>query len=321
MGQARWVALSDTNLHATLRSHLPLLNLEQARVLSILPWHHAFGLLIDLFPALLSGAEIVRDPDGGRSTDGLIALLQQHQTTHLSGVPITFQRLMERETGRRLLQGLQGGVIGGAPVTGELAQFLATTRLRVGYGQTEASPGITLGEPGQWAAHCMGRPIGCQVYINAQGVLHFAGPNACYGFWEQNGLRTEAPDRWVNTGDIVREADGMLYFAGRYDDQFKLSNGRYVLAGLLETQLKEHLPEVEEALLCCVDGERLRLYISQRPNAAQPEAAQVRACLGALGSYLTQIVSLPQNAWIRTPKGVIDRQEMLRALEHTALAA
>ncbi len=55
-GNPRWIALSDENIAAVIESHRPHLRLRGARVLSALPWHHAFGLLIDLVPALLDAA-------------------------------------------------------------------------------------------------------------------------------------------------------------------------------------------------------------------------------------------------------------------------
>ncbi|MBC8135824.1 MAG: AMP-binding protein, partial [Fibrella sp.] len=59
-GDGKWVALSEVNVLTVIDSHLPHLGLheETSRVLTVLPWSHAFGLVIDLLPALLSGAEI-----------------------------------------------------------------------------------------------------------------------------------------------------------------------------------------------------------------------------------------------------------------------
>jgi acyl-CoA synthetase (AMP-forming)/AMP-acid ligase II len=147
-GAPRWIALSDANLCAVLESHRPHLPLASAVVLSVLPWHHAFGLVLELLPSLLAGAELLRDPSGGRDAGSMLDVAAAHPVTHLHAVPRTITLLTDDARGRALLAGLAGGVVGGAPVDAVLAATLAGTRLRVGYGQTEAAPGIALGEPG-----------------------------------------------------------------------------------------------------------------------------------------------------------------------------
>jgi acyl-CoA synthetase (AMP-forming)/AMP-acid ligase II len=198
-GARRWVALSDANVCAVLDSHAPALALGGATVLSVLPWHHAFGLVIQLLPALAAGADVVRDPGGGRDVDALLRLAAEHPVTHLDAVPHTAGLLAARADGRALLARLRGGVVGGAPIDAALAAALAATRLRVGYGQTEASPGIALGAPGAWRAGTLGRPLGCRVRVDADGVLAFRGPNACLGLWEGGRLVALPPDRWART--------------------------------------------------------------------------------------------------------------------------
>ena len=168
-GGGRWIALGDTGILSVLGSHTPLLGIveEQTHVLSSLPWHHAFGLLLDLLPALFSGAEIQRDGAGGRNIPALLDLADETGITYFSAVPLTIRRLAETGRGQQFLRGLSGGIVGGAPVDENLAAFLSQTNLRVGYGQTEASPGITLGGPGHWpGAGYLGTPLGCETRID-----------------------------------------------------------------------------------------------------------------------------------------------------------
>ena len=204
---SRWIALSDRNLFSVLDSHAPLLNLENARLLSLLPWNHAFGLILDLLPAMFAGAEITRERTGGREPERVAAQMSEYDITHLNGVPLQIERLARVPGGLEALQRLRGGVVGGAAVSASLAGLLSSTRLRAGYGQTEASPGITMGQPGEWKANLLGSPVGCQTRVDAQGVLAFQGANACLGVW-QNGALTRLPaERWVVTGD-TRTAGG-----------------------------------------------------------------------------------------------------------------
>jgi len=317
---ARWIALSDRNVLSVLASHLPHLTLRNARVLSVLPWSHAFGLVLELFPALLAGAEIIRDPEGGRDPSSIVALAEERSATHLSAVPLTMQRLLEHEDGPALLDQLHGGIVGGAPVSGPLADRLSKTRLRAGYGQTEAAPGITLGPPGKWAANYLGRPLGCTVQVADDGELFFEGPNACVGAWQRHeGLDRFDPDRTVHTGDLVRRDGDDLFFEGRKDTAFKLSNGRLVRAGAWEARLKSTYPFLHDALLFTPNGTDLAVALcADRSETELPSEDDVQDLLGPLGHRLAGVTVIPPKNWTHRPKGTVSRDTMTRRLLDTA---
>ncbi len=314
--RARWIALSDRNVLSVLVSHLPHLTLRRARVLSVLPWSHVFGLVLDLLPALLAGAEIIRSPDGGRDPKSLASLGDAWGATHLSAVPLTIQRLLATDRGPALLRRLHGGIVGGAPVAGPLADRLAETRLRAGYGQTEAAPGIALGAPGEWGAHYLGRPLGCEVRVAADGELLFEGPNACVGVWRRHeGLDRRAPNRTVRTGDLARREGEDLYFEGRKDTAFKLSNGRFVRAEAWEARLKGQFPSLHDALLFTPAGEDISVALCLAPSASEgPSESAIRDVLGRLGARLSGCVRVAPEDWKQGPKGTVDRDEMTRRL-------
>jgi acyl-CoA synthetase (AMP-forming)/AMP-acid ligase II len=315
---ARWIALSDRNVLSVLASHLPHFTLQNARVLSVLPWAHAFGLVLDLFPALLAGSEIVRAPDGGRDASGLVGLADAWDATHLSAVPLTIQRLLDYERGPSLLKRLNGGIVGGAPVSGPLADRLAQTRLRVGYGQTEAAPGIALGAPGRWAANYLGRPVGCTVEVAEDGELLFEGPNACIGVWQDGTLDRADPNRTVHTGDLVSRDGKDLFFQGRKDMAFKLSNGRLVQAGTLEAQLKGAHPSLRDVLLFTPNGDDVAVALcSDAPPSELPSQEQLQSALGSLGAKLRWSTAVPPEDWVMEAKGTVDRTTMTHVLtEH-----
>ncbi len=314
-GAPRRVALSDANVRAVLASHTPLLAMDGAVVLSVLPWHHAFGLVLELLPALLAGAELLRDPSGGRDAAAMLAVAAEHPITHLHAVPYTLRLLAERDEGRALLGRLRGGVIGGAPVDSTLADLLRGTRLRVGYGQTEASPGITMGDPGAWHAGALGHPVGCEVRLDADDVLAFRGANACLGVWEADaagglGISVEPPGRWVRTGDLARrEFDGTYTFEGRTADSFKLENGRFVPAASVERAVRARWPQLTDVLLSSPDGRTLVLALSTAGEVEPvPEAGDLPDLLGPLAARPLRIVRVTRDAWVRTGKGELDRR-------------
>jgi len=323
-GGGRWIALSDEAVLAVLASHQPVLALEGAIVLSVLPWQHVFGLVLDLLASLLAGAEIVRDGAGGRDPQALLALAATHPVTHLNAVPLMLDRVRQTPGGMEFLRALQGGLVGGAPVRGSLVQALARTRLRVGYGQTEASPGVCVGDAGAWHEATIGRPVGCEVRVDAGGELHFRGPNVSLGTWEAEGLRIAEPGRWVASGDLVaQEADGTLTFLGRRSADFKLGNGRMVAAARLEAELRRTLPALLDVALGSSDGAVLDVWLSvaEGTSAAEVNAALdagTAACLGTPASWPRRVHHVPAEAWPRTPKGEVDRVALERRMREAA---
>ncbi|MEM9997227.1 MAG: class I adenylate-forming enzyme family protein [Bacteroidota bacterium] len=336
-GPARWIALSDANVFAVLDSHTPHLGLsEQAGVLAGLPWHHAFGLVLELLPALLAGAEIVRLHDP-RDPEAVLAAFDAWAPTHFSAVPLTIRRLLQAG-GRVHLHRLSGGIVGGAPIPADVADGLRGSRLRVGYGQTEAGPGIMLGEPGRFVPGYLGRPVGCTVRTDAHSQLHFAGPNAHAGVWTNGHYRPAEPGRWVATGDRVRPAPTeapqeqasndeqvseandhtadapSFLFDGRLSDSFKLSNGRFVRAGLAESTLRAMVPGLLDAVVCSLDGETLALALLMELGVAPPPLALLRTALGPLGGRLGRVQVLTPSSWVQHGKGTPDRAAITHAL-------
>ncbi len=210
-GEPTWVALSDASVLAVLDSHAPFVAPTGGCMLSVLPWHQASGLVTGLLMALLHAHEIVRDPDGGQDIPSLLDLADAHPITHVELRPALAARLFAQGRGASLLRRLTGGVVGGAPISANLATQLQSTRLRAGYGQTEASAGIALGGAGVWSARLLGRAIGCEVRIDSDGVLAFRGANACVGRWTRDGLQRSDSAAWQRTGDIVEAIDDGCY--------------------------------------------------------------------------------------------------------------
>lgn len=317
-GRPTWVALSHANVLANLHSHLPRFGLDGAVVLSVVPWHHAFGLFIDLLPTIAAGATIVREPSHGRDAQTIINACEDFGVTHMCMVPLQAEMLAATQRGRGVLRGLDGGVIGGAPIDANLAAQLAGTRLRVGYGQTEASPGITLGDQGEFAAGYIGTPVGCETRIGDDGVLYARGPNVCLGSWDAEGLTQRPRGGWLRTGDVVRPARGAINgmtFLGRVNDEFKLANGRLVQTAAIEEQLREALGHGYEPVLVTIDRRRVECCVlCRRPGGLPAETRQrLSNALQPLGRVLGGVHTLADEG-MRTPKGSVVRHRVIEAL-------
>ena len=303
----RWIALSDRNLLAVLDSHVVLYPVEAACLLSILPWHHAFGLVLDLLAGLMSGADIIRNEAAGRDPALLLAAGRDHPVTHLNAVPITVEHLHRQAGGSDFLRGLQGGLIGGAPISAKVAGILGHSRLRVGYGQTEAAPGICLGAQGEFSAGWIGRPVGCAVRVEPDGTLAFSGPNAALGEWTAHGLVVLDSDRWVRTGDLVCQKGDGYVFEGRLTDAFKMANGRFISAAVVEQAVLAACPGVELCMVGTLDGERMEIAVTASDFASIPQDA-LASQLSGLGVREFRLLPVPQEGWSRGPKGELDRR-------------
>jgi acyl-CoA synthetase (AMP-forming)/AMP-acid ligase II len=323
-GAPDWVALSDGNVWSVLDSHRPRLVCREDVVLSVLPWFHSFGLIIDLLPALLGAGMIVRESSGGKDAGSIIETAGAYGVTWCSMVPLQTQRLASSDAGLEFLERLRGGVVGGASASRQLADAISGTSLFVGYGQTEASPGITLGEPGSWVPGAIGAPLGCEVRVDREGRLHVRGGNVCHGRWTAAGLRRFPADRWHDTGDIVSVKDGEMVFLGRSDHNFKLANGRMVDAAAIESALREADARIVDAAVISPDMFQLRVYVVMSDSGAAPDVRVIERVLGNLADRLEAVVALRESAGIRTTKGALDRLKLRREAivgERPAIAA
>ena len=143
--------------------------------------------------------------------------------------------MVERLGSVRLSNACEGGIVGGAPVRGAVRRHLQGTHLRVGYGQTECGPGVTLGEAGEWEwDDFLGRPWGCEVALrSAPGEtneeLFLRGENLAMGYASaEQFLPIVREDGWRATGDLATRSGEGFIFQGRKDELFKLDNGRMV---------------------------------------------------------------------------------------------
>jgi len=307
-GQRKWIALSDANVLAVLRSHLPVLGLNaRHRMLSTLPWSHAFGLVLEFLAALCVGASLVRCAEP-RDADEHVRLFHYRKLDWWNAVPAMMRRFADKN--HENLARLRGGIVGGAAIDPATSTMLAGSALRIGYGQTEASPGLLLGDAGEFVPGLIGRPVGCQVRISSNDELEFSGPNACLGHWSE-GIVLAPPDRWVQTGDTARKEGNRYFFLGRKDDQVRLENGRTFSALAAERTLLRLCPDLSEVMIWSPDGVELALAFT---GPASPDAKMLAEALGTLTTRLHTVQQINPERWRYTSKGDIDRTAMRRTI-------
>lgn len=316
VSNGRWSVLSYASIHSVLRTHLPLLTIKAEEIiLSVLPWHHCFGLVLDLLPALLNQVELHRIDDGGKDLPHFIAKIKELHSVRLNGVPLHFMRLLEAEPG--LCTHFHAGIVGGAPIPKNLATALSGSKLRVGYGQTEASPGICLGEIGQFQQNGIGYPVGCTIQITSDNQLLFNGNNAFSGYWTKNGF-IKNPHKFIPTGDLVHYAeDKSLVFDGRVDDKLKLLNGREIHPQALENHLLNRHPELVDVCIQTTNYQDLVLCILSNDATTKLSAEDLAKTFGSLSQLIKQTYYLSPSEWKWTPKGDKNRKQIKAMLQGT----
>jgi long-chain acyl-CoA synthetase len=168
-----------------------------------------------------------------------------------------FDRLVFSKIKARFGGNLRFVCSGGAALAREVAEFIDDVGITVfeGYGLTETSPVATSNRPSARRIGTVGKAIPrVEIFIcdedgkilppEADGEVVVVGPNVMQGY---HNLPAETAQvifdlqgkRAFRTGDMGRlSRDGFLQITGRFKEQYKLENGKYVVPTVLEERLK-----------------------------------------------------------------------------------
>ncbi|ADC89001.1 AMP-dependent synthetase and ligase [Thermocrinis albus DSM 14484] len=288
-GKPKGVMLTFKNILSNIRSveKLKMAGSEDS-TLALLPFHHAYPLVVSLLLPLYLGATIVFLER--LSTEDLMRTMQRHRITVLIGVPRLYQvlhaRIMERvkasAVGRFLFllspylpMGLRkllfrrvhsafGGnlrymVSGGAALPLQVAKDLTYLGFTVleGYGLTETSPIVSFNPPHRIKLGSVGTPIE-EVYVKIapDGEVLVRGVNVMKGYYKRpEDTKKAFVDGWFMTGDLgYLDQDGYLYITGRKKEIIVLPDGKKVNPEELEDLILRESPVVKEVGVLEMEG-------------------------------------------------------------------
>jgi acyl-coenzyme A synthetase/AMP-(fatty) acid ligase len=190
----------------------------------------------------------------------------------------TEYRMLARRTALRPLPALRRMISAGEPLDPEtIAAFREATGLEPadGYGQTETGQVTAnlVGEPVRLGS--MGKPLpGMETRIVAGELQLRAASSPTFFSRYLDGERFEG--EWWQTGDLVREEDGCLYFEGRGDDII-LSSGYRIGPTEVEAALLSHPAVADAAAVAAPDLERgsvVRAVVVLRDGTAGDDLAR-----------------------------------------------
>ncbi len=151
---------------------------------------------------------------------------------------------------------LRYAITGSAVMNPEIAQFFIDVGIPTFdcYGLTETTPALTMNTPSANKLGTVGRPIKDVTVVidksrvgddSEDGEIICYGPNVAQGYHNKPAKTAEVfleDDKLgpgVRTGDRGRlDEDGFLHITGRFKEEYKLENGKYVHPASIEEELK-----------------------------------------------------------------------------------
>jgi long-chain acyl-CoA synthetase len=164
---------------------------------------------------------------------------------------VVFSKIRARFGGR-----LKEAVTGSAAMNPEIAKFFIDIGIPTYdcYGLTETTPAMTMNSPAANKLGTVGRAIEKVTVVidksltgkdSEDGEIICFGPNVMQGYHNKPEKTAEVtvndPDlgRGFRTGDRGRlDEDGFLHITGRFKEEYKLENGKYVHPASIEEDIK-----------------------------------------------------------------------------------
>ena len=179
-------------------------------------------------------------------------------------------------------------VSGGAALPPRVGRFFLAMGLPLtqGYGQTEASPVISVNPLDNNRIASVGTPLeGVELKLAASGELLVRGDLVMKGYWGRPQETAKViKNGWLHTGDLAEiDDDGYITIIGRSKDIIVNSGGENISPMRVEARLSGQ-PNIAQAM---VDGDR-------RPWLAAVIAPS-EECLQRAGGRRDKIISLIQN--------------------------
>jgi fatty-acyl-CoA synthase len=315
-------------------------------ILNIMPLFHTAGCVLNVLGGLAHGASILLAP--GYDPDMLTGVIERERPDFFMGVPTMVVGLIDAaEKSGRDVRSIRSIMCGGSMVAPELvrkARQVFAAPIQIIYGQTEASPGITL----TWADDCeadmsgtIGQPLphmevsvrdtrdNSICAIGEQGEICCRGYNVMAGYNDDPKATAETIDTggWLHTGDLGRmDSRGYLRITGRVKDMI-IRGGENLSPAEIENAMLKHEEVLEVAVVGVPDekwGEQVACFMRAkddgRPSPAELKAFCSRKTLATKNTPFWIWV----NEWPLTGSGKIKKFALREAFqngEHLILTA
>ncbi|MCR4596156.1 MAG: AMP-binding protein [Lachnospiraceae bacterium] len=301
-GERKGVMLSHSNIAFDIVGSSRLFRLE-GNTYTVLPFHHAFGLIVGVLMVFHYGYTVYLSSGLKRIKKEL--LLSKPQTMML--VPLfieTFKKqicdAVRKEDRERMLSiaikvsdylysigidlrkrlfssirdsfggNLEYIICGGAALDNRYIAYFRSFGIEIlcGYGTTECSPCVGVNRNHYHVDGSVGVPIpGSEAKIADDGEVLIRGPHVMLGYYGDESASTDVltVDGWYKTGDLgLIDDNGFITLTGRKKNLIIRSNGENVSPEELEERIKT-IEGVEEVVVSDDNGQiKAEIYSSEQ---------------------------------------------------------
>lgn len=331
-GKSKGVMLTQNNLAANVLA-VDYTVEPGTVVLSVLPIHHAFCLVMDWLKGFSLGATLCIN-------DSLLHMVKNMSVFKpdvMLMVPLMLETIYKRLSAasplipkKILAAKVFGGNLrtiftGGAHLDPYYIEKFAEYGVDVleGYGMSECSPVISSNTPEKHKAGSIGRPLSNVEIAFENGEILVKGSSVMKGYYKMPEETAEAlRDGWLHTGDKgYLDEDGFLFINGRVKNLIILSNGENISPEEIENKLALGKLVGEVIVTGENNGLTARIYpdqdvVSAKRMSEEKIQTELRAFLDQYNknqpSY-RQITGLVvrKNPFIKSATKKIKRQEAL----------
>jgi long-chain acyl-CoA synthetase len=260
-GDPKGVMLTNENILSNIESvHKLFENSDKTRSLNILPWAHIYSQTSELYYSLLHNNSLAIcsnktqflnemkeiKPEVLYLVPRVLELIKEK--TNMFDKPI-IKNILPLILSRAFGGNLKYIFSGGAKLNNETKKFYENNGIIIceGYGCSETSPMISVNHYNNPRnIDSVGKILDNVIVEIVNNEIQVSGPNVMIGYWNNIEKTNEAivernGKKWYKTGDSGEIKDGFLYINSRINDNYKLSNGKFVNVEELESKIKKYI--------------------------------------------------------------------------------
>jgi fatty-acyl-CoA synthase len=305
------------------------------------PFFHCFGMVLAIMACVTHGSTML--PLLWYTPMKVMHVVEYEKCTAVHGVPTMFIGILEHhDFAEYNFSSLRTGIMAGSPcpikVMEDVLNKMHMTEICITYGQTEASPAITMSSTTdsiETRVGTVGRPMpGVEVKVinretgetlpdNIAGELCARGYNIMKGYYKMPEA-TEAAidsDGWLHTGDLaIRLPDGNYKITGRARDMI-IRGGENIYPKEIEDFIYTH-PKVKDVQVVGVPsktyGEEIMACVILKDNESATQEEIQKFVLKSMAKhkvpgYVSFVDSFPMTASGKIQKYIL-RDRAVEAL-------
>lgn len=259
-GIPKGIMLNDKGLVNVVKQQAKAFNIE---VNTSFAWllNPAFDAsLSDIYTTLLSGGILYIPNFGMNKIKKLCNYFIEHKITHSDLSPSILPFLTKVGLPPTLKVIVFGGEIASEIMVKEISKKY-DIQLFNAYGPTETTVCSSFSKVNDsWTSTNIGKPLKNVLYKIVNNELHIGGQHLALGYTEES-LNTkfyiEDGIRWYKTGDQAKEKEGVYFYQGRLDNQFKY-HGQLICSEEIENAAYQ---QGIENSACVYDEKRQKIHL------------------------------------------------------------